>query len=146
MERMVEERRLPNEQRSNIIRLHSDLLGDEEDSQENAESRDSPRGSKIYLSSLVAARGVTLEDLKFMLIHPLARRTLLHQSGLNILGEERLSKELMANMAGRGGRTAPGVVIYLFEFDDTAETLLALDEERKNTPTGSSTLRAPPRG
>ena len=92
----------------NIIRLHSDILGKGEDSQDNAECRLNVRGRKVYLSSLVAARGVTLPDIKYVFISPYGRTTVLHQSGLDTLEEGRIDAELMANMVGRAGRMAAG--------------------------------------
>ena len=66
-----------------------------------------------------------------MFIHPLCRTTLLHQSGLDILGEELIDAELVADMTGRAGRTESGLVFYLFEFDDSGEALPALEETRQ---------------
>ena len=56
LHQMVEEQQHPSETQPNIIRLHSDLLGEGEDTQDNAESRGNMRGTKLYLSTLVAAR------------------------------------------------------------------------------------------
>ena len=112
------------------MRLHSHLLGEGEYSQDNAETYSSANARKLYLSSLIAARGVTLPNIRYVFIHPYARTTFLHQSGLETLGEERINAELNANQTGRAGRTANGVVIYLFEFDDSDEALLELKERR----------------
>ena len=79
----------------------------------------------------MAARGVTLPDIKYVFIHPYCRTTVLHQSGLDALGEQRIDAELMANMTGRGGRTASDLVFYFFEFDDSEEALLELEESRQ---------------
>ena len=86
----------------------------------------------MYLSSLVVARGVTLPDIKYVFIHPYCRTTVLHQSGLDALAQECIDAELMANMTGRAGRTAAGWVLYLFEFDDSAEALQELAERRRD--------------
>jgi len=53
----------------NIVRLHSDLLGEGESSQEIAETSSAGKGRQLYLSSLIAARGVTLPDIKYVFIH-----------------------------------------------------------------------------
>ena len=115
----------------NIVRLHSDLLGEGESSQDNLEDSSADEGQQLYLSSLIAARGVTLPNIKYVFIHPCSRTTFLHQSGLETLGNERISGELMANEAGRAGRTAAGKVVYLFEFDDSEEALLKLADNRQ---------------
>ena len=81
----------------NIVKLHSDLLGEGESSQENAEISSAAEGRQLYLSSLIAARGVTLPGIKYVFIHPETRTTFLHQSGLETLGNERITAELMAN-------------------------------------------------
>ena len=118
-----------------IVRLHSHLLGEGETDQDYAETSFAPNSRKLYLSSLIAARGVTLPDITYVFIHPYQRTTFLHQSGLETLGEERISAELCANMAGRGGRTAPAWVVYLFEFNDAAEALMKIkDKRRAQTP------------
>ena len=114
----------------NIVRLHSHLLGEGETSQENAETSSAGEGRQLYLSSLIAARGVTLPDIKYVFIHPYNRTTFLHQSGLETLGNERITGELIANETGRAGRTAAGKVVYLFEFDDSEEALLKLEDQR----------------
>ena len=130
LEKLVEEklRRLVAE--VNIVRLHSHLLGEGEYSQDNADTYSSANARKLYLSSLIAARGVTLPNIRYVFIHPYNRTTFLHQSGLETLGDERISAELSANETGRAGRTAPGTVVYLFEFDDSDEALLELKERR----------------
>ena len=115
----------------NIVRLHSHLLGEGETSQDNAETSSSADGRQLYLSSLIAARGVTLPDIKYVFIHPYNRTTFLHQSGLETLGDERISAELNANETGRAGRTARGKVVYLFEFNDSEEALLKLEDKRQ---------------
>ena len=118
-----------------IVRLHSHLLGEGETGQDHAETSSASDSRKLYLSSLIAARGVTLPDITYVFIHPYQRTTFLHQSGLETLGEERISAELCANMAGRGGRTAPAWVVYLFEFNDAAEALMKIkDKRRAQTP------------
>ena len=94
----------------NIVKLHSDLLGEEETSQDQFEASSAHVGQQLYLSSLIAARGVTLPNIKYVFIHPFSRTTFLHQSGLETLGNEPISGELMANEAGRAGRTTPGKV------------------------------------
>ena len=114
----------------NIVRLHSHLLGEGETSQDHAETSSAGQGRQLYLSSLIAARGVTLPDIKYVFIHPYNRTTYLHQSGLETLGNERINAELNANMTGRAGRTAPGKVVYFFEFDDAEEALLKLKDKR----------------
>ena len=71
----------------NIVRLHSHLLGEGETSQDHAETSSAGEGRQLYLSSLIAARGVTLPDIKYVFIHPYNRTTYLHQSGLETLGK-----------------------------------------------------------
>ena len=114
-----------------------------------------------------------MPDIQYVFIHPYARTSFLHQSGLDTLGEEPNNAELNANEAGRGGRTGPSTVVYLFEFDDSDEALLELEDRRKeklpcrhgdrerfdvprrtssrhSSPTASAatsaSVRAPPRG
>ena len=79
-----------------IIRLHSDILGYGEDGQELADSEEHEGARLVFLSSLVVARGVYLGDIKYVFIHPLCRTTLLHQSGVDIWGEELRLYQLLA--------------------------------------------------
>ena len=112
LQKILEKKQVYGDPELNIIRLHSDPLGEGEDSKDNAESRNNRRGRRVYLSSLVAARGVTLPDIKYVFIHPYCRTTVLHQSGLDALGEQRIDAELMVNMTRRGGITTWVLVFF----------------------------------
>ena len=91
-------------------------------------------GSRLVaLSSVVAARGVTLPDIHCVIIHPYTRQTRLHQSGLEALGHELLDDELRCNMEGRAGRAREGIVFYLFEHDDS-EALKSPTKTSKRHP------------
>ena len=72
----------PRDGRYQAQRLHSDALGLEEDEQKPEEADD--RCTLVVLSSVIAARGVTLPDIRYVFIHPYCRRTLLHQSGCEV--------------------------------------------------------------
>ena len=85
-----------------ILFLTSFRLGVGEEQQPNYDPNKSPR---VVLSSSVAARGVTLEDVKEVLILPLTRTSVLHQSGLPMHEDVPMDAELEKNMAGRAGRT-----------------------------------------
>ena len=113
-----------------IMTLHSDCLGLGEDEQKH-EVQDVRRNrTLVILSSVIAARGVTLPNIKYVFIHPHCRKTLLHQSGCDVLGDELVEAELLSNMGGRAERTKEGIVFYLFEVDDSVEALAALKERR----------------
>ena len=109
--------------------MHSDALGIEEEEQDEElmdEDTEDTEPRLIYISSVIAARGITLEDIRCVFIHPYCRKTLLHQSGCDVLGDEVVGAELLANMVGRAGRTSPGLVFYLFELDDFLEAVRTL--------------------
>ena len=107
----------PNDAPIETMTLHSDCLGLGEDEQKH-EVQDVRRNrTLVILSSVIAARGVTLPDIKYVFMQPHCRKTLLHQSGCDVLGNEVVDAELLANMAGRAGRTVPGLVFYLFEVE-----------------------------
>ena len=61
-----------------LLSLHSDLLGEQEDEQDHSYLGN---GTLVALSSVIAARGVTLPDMKYVFIHPHCRVSILHQSG-----------------------------------------------------------------
>ena len=65
--------------KNRVIRLHSDALGNEEKEQSENEMDDgndetAPR--LIYISSVIAARGITLDDIRCVIIHPHCRKNL----------------------------------------------------------------------
>ena len=123
---------MPNCAPIQTMRLHSDCLGQGEDEQEHgvSKSRDDP--TLVILSSAIASRGMTLGDIKYVFIHPHCRKTLLHQSGCDVLRGDLVDAELLSNMGGRAGRIGPGLVFYLFEVDDSVEALAALEEKRES--------------
>ena len=86
------------------------------------------------LASSVAARSMTLPDMRYVFIHPHTRVPVMHESGITVLMDERVDPELEANMAGRVGRTCDGVVTYLFDIDDSEIQLQRLPIDKTVTP------------
>ena len=104
--------------------LHSDVIGTEE---EEDVALGAERGSgHAILSSVVGARSVTFTDLQCAIIHPSMRAEVVGPSGLCQKTDQPVSDELQGNMAGRVARTHPGLVTYLYDFDDTETGLACL--------------------
>ena len=64
-----------------IATLHSDALGLEEDEQNHDVKdldTDNTEPTLVYISSVIAARGVTLEDIRCVFIHPHCSKTRLY--------------------------------------------------------------------
>jgi HrpA-like RNA helicase len=98
--------------------LHSEMLGACDDQPKTLSGRTN-KYNVLVLASSIAARSITLPDMRYVFIHPHTRVPVLHESGITILMDERVDPELEANMAGRVGRTCDGVVTYLFNIDDS---------------------------
>ena len=113
-----------------IMLVHFDNLGPGEAEQQHA-VYDFLHGTLVALSSIIAVRGVTLPDIKYVLIHLESRKILRHQSGCDVLGDELVDAELLSNMGGRAGRMVEELVFYLFELDDSVEALAVFQGRRR---------------
>ena len=109
-------------------KLHSELMGVDEEEQGYLQE---VKNGLLLLASSVAARAVTLPSLKYVFIHPQARTTVMHSSGIMELLSERVDPELEMQKAGRAGGTCDGVVTYLYDVDDTPAALEALKQSKK---------------
>ena len=58
--------------------LHSDVLGEEEEEEQLAVESEQ---KVLILASSIAARGVTLQSMKYAFLHPRTRTSVLHASG-----------------------------------------------------------------
>ena len=74
----------------------------------------------VALATTIGARTITLENMKYAILHPAMRDEVLHASGISRLVDEPLSSELEGNMCGRVARLSSGVATLLYEPDDTA--------------------------
>jgi len=113
--------------------LHSEMLGACDDQPKTLSGRTN-KYNVLVLASSIAARSITLPDMRYVFIHPHTRVPVLHESGITILMEERVDPELEANMAGRVGRTCDGVVTYLFDIDDSEEQMQKMPTDKIVTP------------
>ncbi len=93
-----------------VLMLHSDVVGDvNEDKVQVSEMV----GPTVALSSVIGARSITLEGMKYVIIHPHVRTSSLHASGLSRIRDYLVSKELKGNMGGRAARDCDGLVTEL---------------------------------
>ena len=94
--RLVDSVKLPFKYHCECLR--GDLLDDDETEQAKlADTED----YLVVLASSVAARAVTLQRMKCVVIHPHMRTSVLHSSGIMSLEEERIDPELEAQKGGR---------------------------------------------
>ncbi len=126
-----------------ITILHSEVLGNEEEEDENTLPSNDVE-EKAILSTAIGARSITSEDVKYVLIHPAMRSEGVNASGLKRLMDQRLSVELQGNMSGRVARTEPGLATFLFDVDDS-ELGLAHVEQNYNLirPPAMNQIRPP---
>ena len=87
-----------------IVILHSDSVGDEDEDAADVSSVDN--ALPVILSTVIGARTLTYKNLRFCIIHPACRSESLHPSGIKRLQDEKVSEELEGNMAGGTGITA----------------------------------------
>jgi HrpA-like RNA helicase len=97
--------------------LHSDCIGND-DEEQLARLDDGSGRPIVSLATTIAARTVTLENMKYAIIHPAVRVGAMHASGIWHLIEEPVGPELESNMAGRIARTSEGYVTYLYDVND----------------------------
>ena len=112
--------------------LHSDHIGCDEES-ELAALDDGGGLPIVALSTLIAARSVTLESMKYVIIHPAVRASAMHASGISYLLDEPVSLELESNMAGRVARTCNGFATFLYDIDDTRIALSDIPRQPRGT-------------
>ncbi len=85
-------------------------------------------GLKICaLATVIAAKSVTLNTMRYVIVHPAIRASVLSKSGILRIERERSSKELEGNMSGRVARVSQGLATFLYETDDSP---LAVEELR----------------
>ena len=94
-----------------VMLLHSDVIGTEE---EDPIAKPADKNARVVvLSSIIGARSVTIDGLKYAILHPHVRTSSLHPTGLSRILDVLLSGELAGNMAGRVARVCDGLVTFL---------------------------------
>ena len=93
-----------------VLMLHSDAVGDVN---EDKVAVSEVVGQVVALSSVIGARSITLEGMKYVIIHPHVRSSSLHPCGFSRFRDYLVSKELKGNMGGRAARESDGLVTEL---------------------------------
>jgi hypothetical protein len=106
--------------------LHSDTLGNEDETDIDLPDLDNER--VVALSTIIGARTITFDKMRYAIVHPAVRVEVLHASGISCLCDEALSSELEGNMRGRVARLSSGLATMLYHTDDTA---LAISQMHK---------------
>ena len=107
-----------------VWKLHSDVIDDTDEAM--PEMLDVAGNRKVVLSTVIGARTVTLEDIRYVFVHPAIREEVLHASGIKKLVDVPVTKELEGNKCGRTARTNSGLATLLYETDDSEGGLKAL--------------------
>jgi hypothetical protein len=118
---MLLKQRLPN---LTIWLLHSDIVGNEDETEIVLPDSDNER--VVALSTIIGARSITFDKMRYAIVHPAIRVEVLLSSGYSGLCMEPLSSELEGNMCGRVARLCSGLATLLYHPDDTALALSSM--------------------
>jgi HrpA-like RNA helicase len=97
--------------------IHSDVIDNEDEDEIALPDADGQR--VVALATVIGARSITLDGMRYAILHPAVRDEVLHASGISRLVDEPLSRELEGNMCGRVARVSPGLATLLYETDDS---------------------------
>ena len=95
---------------------------DNEDEEDLADEVDGKNGMD-ELSTIIGARTVTLNTVRYAVIHPAVRVSYMHYSGIIQLMETPITRELQKNQEGRIAREESGLATHLYDFDDSGLVL-----------------------
>ena len=112
---------------SRVSLLHRDAVGNEVDVE--IALPDADNQPDVALSTIIGARTITFESMRYTILHPADRVEVLHASGSLRLDDEPLSIELEGNMCGRVARQSAGLATLMYEKDGTALALSAMRSE-----------------
>ncbi len=104
--------------------LHSDLVGNEDETK--IDLKDTENKGVVALSTIIGARSITFDTMRYAIVHPAIRAEVLLSSGTTGLCMEPLSSELEGNMCGRVARLCSGLATLLYHPDDTALALSSM--------------------
>ena len=122
---------MPSLDRYLILIMHSEILGNDVE-ENNVKVPDEEADVRtIVLATLIAARTVTFDNMKYVIIHPAVRTASVHGSGSKTLVDQQVSEELEKNMQGRAARTCEGMVTHLYHVNDSDLQLKALNSNGK---------------
>ena len=69
---------------------------------------------------------VTLDTVRYVIIHPAVRTSRMHSSGIIQLVETPITPELEKNQAGRIARVSSGLATHLYDVDDSGLVLYSV--------------------
>ena len=77
----------------------------------------------VVLSTIIGSRTVTLDTVRYAIIHPAVRISRMHRSGIMKHVDSPITPELENNQEGRVARVSSGLATYLYDIDDTSLVL-----------------------
>jgi hypothetical protein len=122
---------MPSLDRCLILIMHSEILGNDVEENKAKVPDEETDVRTIVLATLIAARTVTFDNMKYVIIHPAVRTASVHGSGSKTLVDQQVSEELEKNMQGRAARTCEGMVTHLYHVNDSELQLKALNSNGK---------------
>ena len=114
-----------------ILILHSDCMGsaDEEEIRDEAVAPD----GMVVLSTIIGSRTVTLDTVRYVIIHPAVRTSRMHRSGIMKHVDSPITPELENSQEGRVARVSSGLATYLYDIDDTGLVLHRASQGQSST-------------
>ena len=95
---------------------------DHEDEEDIADEVNGTDGM-VVLSTIIGSRTVTLDTVRYAIIHPAVRTSRMHSSGIIQLVETPITPELEKNQGGRIARVGSGLATHLYDVDDSGLVL-----------------------
>ena len=80
----------------------------------------------VVLSTIIGARTVTLDTVRYAIIHPAVRTSKMHYSGIIQLADTPITPELEKNQACRIARASSGLATHLYDVDDSGLVLYSV--------------------
>ena len=114
-----------------ILILHSDCMGNE-DEEEIRDEVVVPDGV-VVLSTTIGSRTVTLDTVRYVIIHPAVRTSRMHRSGIMKQVDSPITPELENSQEGRVARVSSGLATYLYDIDDTGLVLHRASQGQSST-------------
>ena len=105
----------------NIFILHRDYM-DHEDQEDTADEGNGTDGM-VVLSTIIGSRTVTLDTVRYAIIHPAVRTSRMHSSGMIQRVETPITTKLEENEADHIARVSSGLATLLHDVEDSCLVL-----------------------
>ena len=110
----------------------TDVHMDHEDEEDIADEVEETNGM-VVLSTIIGSRTVTLDTVRYAIIHPAVRTSRMHRSGIMKQVDSPITPELENSQEGRVARVSSGLATYLYDIDDTGLVLHRASQGQSST-------------